>query len=469
MDVFSGDGDNLVPAEMLLNALEGVAKKRQSLEEGSPSTCPTNEGTLGTYSTLDSLPLDIPLSLPSEALPARTASKSKYWFSEQISHHDPLNPIGEDSGARGRARQHWVSPQTSPLPAASPRSDDEAPSPSHAHKLRRGSTCSASFPCGESTPSVPHCRSASPSSPSSRSSSTSPKNVSLVQLLSGEDVYGDTVETYLELGDLLGCGANGKVYTAKYLSTGEQVAVKKIKKDERQKSGLVRCFGKKMLNMALTYQHPNLIHYRQFLEDPMSIYVVSDLYTGPDLQTYIAARAPMSEDIAHDLVKQILEALAYFHSCGAVHRDIKPENFMFEDPNCTNLRLIDCGNATLVSSSGLMNISGTPGFVAPEVYTGKCCQKSDMFSVGVILFCALTNRYPFRGSSTSDLFMHARDLKNMNVSTLENDLSCVSKAAREFILSLLEYDPAKRLSAEAALEEEWVKCPKQTDEWMQFG
>jgi len=479
MDIFSGDPNNLIPTETLLTALEGVAKKRQSLD--LLSTQSTTDGRANsTTSSYNVYPHQDALLSSTEMLKEETLpSKAHYWFSDQVTSSHLLTADGEHSVGKGTVRPRWVSPQTSPLPSVSPREDAAhndkntmLPKPAPLGDASHTSDdCNYHFSSSSSPTSVA-AAAATSSCPTSRetpsSVSSSPTSMSLVKLLSGENVYGETVDAYLEIGELLGYGANGKVYKAKYQSTGEVVAVKKVKKEAREKKGLVNSFGKKMLNMALKYQHPNLIHYRQFFEDPMSIYIVSDLYTGPDLHTYIASRAPMSEDAVAVFAKQVMEALVFFHSFGVVHRDIKPENFMFEDQNCTNLRLIDCGNATLIPSSGIMSICGTAGFVAPEVFTGNYCQKCDLFSVGVILFCAVTNKYPFRGTG-NDLAQHARELENTDIATLENDLFYISKAAQDFILGLLEFDPEKRLSASDALQAEWMTRSPHNDAWTQFG
>eukprot|EP00397_Hematodinium_sp_SG-2012_P050415 GEMP01058580.1.p1 GENE.GEMP01058580.1~~GEMP01058580.1.p1 ORF type:complete len:390 (+),score=62.46 GEMP01058580.1:121-1290(+) len=297
---------------------------------------------------------------------------------------------------------------------------------------------------------------------SSASTSTldSQKKMPLVHIISGENVYGESVESLLEIGDLCGVGSFGKVYKARDCSMGNTVAVKVIKKysedGKLQDKGMLAKFGKIALEQALEFSHPNIIRFRKFIEDPSNIYVVSDLYTGPDLFDYFATKAPVSEDLAKEIGIQILDALSFLHSLGRIHRDnsLVSERDVIEDSE----------------GGGHTCYTGTIGFTAPEVYTGRYTSKCDIFSVGVVLYLALTNLFPFP-TCHADLASFGQSLTPTSFGVAEDRLaSCyLTPHAQDFVLSLLDFNPNTRLKATEALEHEWITSQMDNNSWMQFG
>lgn len=277
------------------------------------------------------------------------------------------------------------------------------------------------------------------------------------------------MESRLLLGKLVGVGAFGEVYQAQDLCTGSACAVKVIEKssDGNQGDGLVSRFGIMRLRQALQLTHPNIIRFREFIESPCMIYVVSDLYTGPDLFDFFQTHSPMAEDCAREIFVQILQALSFMHSLGYVHRDIKPENFKFENAECDNLRLLDCGSI-IAERDAADGYTGTCGYAAPEVATCSYTCKCDMFSVGAALFLALAGNLPF--PPKDDLLSYLRSLTLAAFDTMERQLATcmISFHALDFITSLLDFNPAQRPTAQEALERDWIRHIDAND-WTQFG
>merc|ERR1719326_1588814 len=148
------------------------------------------------------------------------------------------------------------------------------------------------------------------------------------------------------------------------------------------------------------------------------------------------------------------EAVNYIHARGIVHRDLKLENFLYEKEDTDHLKLIDFGFSHIWEPNTKMALScGTLAYVAPEVlkkdYTSKC----DLWSMGVVIFILLVGYMPFAGSESHQVQM----IKAGKCTFRKESWARVSKEASEFVGKLLVVDPIKRLSAEEALQEPWIK------------
>ena len=130
----------------------------------------------------------------------------------------------------------------------------------------------------------------------------------------------------------------------------------------------------------------------EIYENEKQVIIVMEYVEGLRLLDYVRDHAPLSEKKAIQLMKQLLEATIHFHSLGFIHRDIKLENVMVtgEDTSTGDklvLKMIDFGLAIHVDDGGFCKKCGTPGYIAPEVFTSETYGKRvDVFSLGVILF-----------------------------------------------------------------------------------
>lgn len=212
-----------------------------------------------------------------------------------------------------------------------------------------------------------------------------------VQQLSGR--IGDAVTDLYDVMACLGFGTFGRVSAARDRTSGEEVALKVIPKCVNF-PGLFEHLGGALIQKLLAFDHRNVVRYRSFAEDPIAVYVVMELFNGPDLFDFLASRAPLSGPETLEVSGQLLAALRYLHEvAGVVHCDVKPENFIFDTPALNTLKLIDFGSAYALSSPS-QEASGTIGFCAPEVFAHGCSFASDVFSAGVIIFNCLTGDWP---------------------------------------------------------------------------
>eukprot|EP00980_Cylindrotheca_fusiformis_P020030 scaffold7114_cov106-Cylindrotheca_fusiformis.AAC.4 len=182
-----------------------------------------------------------------------------------------------------------------------------------------------------------------------------------------------------------------------------------------------------------------------------------DEMSGGELFDRIVAKAYYNEKEARDTCKIILDAVAYMHQNHVAHRDLKPENLLLlSKDDDSAVKIADFGFAKKVyEECSLLTQCGTPGYVAPEILEGTPYdQRSDNWSVGVILYILLGGYPPFIESTQRDLF---RKIRRGEYEFHEEYWGTVSEEAKSLISSLLTVDPKKRLDAEEALENSWIK------------
>ncbi|HKD16580.1 MAG TPA: serine/threonine-protein kinase, partial [Thermoanaerobaculia bacterium] len=204
----------------------------------------------------------------------------------------------------------------------------------------------------------------------------------------------------------LGKGAMGVVYLAKDPVIGRLVAVKTIRTsqgdDDDSES---REFRERFVREAQTagiLSHPNIVTIHDIGEDAESrtSFIAMEYIEGRNLKSLMADKKKFSWDEVADLVALIAEALDYAHRKGIIHRDIKPANIILTTDG--KVKITDFGIAK-VASSNLTTTGqflGTPNYMSPEQVSGAPVDgRSDIFSLGVVLYELLTNRKPFQGDN----------------------------------------------------------------------
>src|SRR5579883_3020773 len=224
-----------------------------------------------------------------------------------------------------------------------------------------------------------------------------------------------------KLVEKLGQGGTGQVYKAFYGSLDKYVAVKILNCPQSIDQGRE---GKRLLNEAKALSkldHPNIV---KVLSAGMSAggvpFLVYEFLGGETLQAYIESGKPMPEKFLSVLFEQICSALNYLHSNKMVHRDIKPANIMVlpsESRSLISIKLLDFGlaksTASIGDDSGLTKTEttahrGSPAYMSPEQCSGKDLDfRSDIYSLGCVLYECLLGRTPFEGGSIYEvLYQH---------------------------------------------------------------
>ena len=209
-----------------------------------------------------------------------------------------------------------------------------------------------------------------------------------------------------ELGAMIGTGGMADVYLAQDVRLNRQVAIKILRSDLARDPSFVTRFNKEALSVA-ALNHPGIVSvYDSGKEDSPSgamPYIVMEFVEGKTLREIVNKGERFALNRAVEIVEGILIALQYSHKNGIIHRDIKPGNIMITDNN--DVKVMDFGIARALADTGATmtstwNIIGTAQYLSPEQATGtQADARSDLYSVGCLLYELLAGRPPFTGDT----------------------------------------------------------------------
>lgn len=208
---------------------------------------------------------------------------------------------------------------------------------------------------------------------------------------------------------------------------------------------------------------PHILQVHDVFEEKEHLYMVMEEMRGGELLQRIAARDVYTEREARQATKILLQAIDYCHKKRIAHRDIKPENLLLaEKDDDTSIKIADFGFAKKVTKKKcLSTLCGTPAYVAPEVLdlnSKGYDERADMWSVGVVIFVLLGGYPPFKGP-TDQL---AGKIMKGEYEFHEDYWSHVSEVAKELVSKLLQVRPDQRITAEEALQNEWMVAEKES-------
>ena len=233
------------------------------------------------------------------------------------------------------------------------------------------------------------------------------------------------------------------IFRATDLNDGRQVAVK-IPHSAMEADPVLFDRFKREEEIGTTLDHPNVM--RIFPDgDRSRVYMVMEWCNGRLLRKILAENGKLPPERAIRITLGILHALDYIHKHGVVHRDLKPENIMVDDHD--NIKLIDFGiaskeGAKRLTYAGFTQALGTPDYISPEQVRGKRGDvRSDLYSLGIMLYEMLAGRTPFSGPSPLAV-MNDR-LINHPLPPREAEPS-ISPQLQEVIYRAIERDPKNR-------------------------
>jgi serine/threonine-protein kinase len=205
----------------------------------------------------------------------------------------------------------------------------------------------------------------------------------------------ERIGTCRVLGEI-GSGGMAVVYEAIQEPLNRRVAIKALKPSIAIDSQFAERFEREAHFMA-SLQHENILHVIDFLKDGRSMFIIMEYVDGIDLYDLLERSPRLPSDIAAIITLQLARGLDYAHFRGIIHRDIKPANIMVSMQG--DVKLMDFGIARHERFGDLTETGtglGTPSYMSPEQILGdKLDFRSDIFSVGIVLYQMLTGRKPF--------------------------------------------------------------------------
>ncbi|MGC1417879.1 MAG: serine/threonine-protein kinase [Candidatus Acidiferrum sp.] len=239
---------------------------------------------------------------------------------------------------------------------------------------------------------------------------------------------------------IAGRGGMGEVYRAEDMKLGQVVAIKFLPEALSQDEAALARFHSEV-RIARQVSHPNVCRVFDIGDADGAPFLSMEYVDGEDLASVVRRIGRLSPDKATEVARQICAGLAAAHERGVIHRDLKPANVMLDGAG--KIRITDFGLAGIAASiQGDEIRAGTPAYMAPEQLAGKeVTTKSDIYSLGLILYEILTGKRAFEASTLPELIKLREHGTITNPSTLVRDLDPLIERV---ILRCLESDPVKR-------------------------
>ncbi|XP_012055826.1 PREDICTED: uncharacterized protein LOC105618903 [Atta cephalotes] len=197
----------------------------------------------------------------------------------------------------------------------------------------------------------------------------------------------------------LGQGTYGKVQLGINKETGQEVAIKTIKKCKIEtEADLIRI--RREIQIMSSVQHPNIIHIYEVFENREKMVLVMEYAAGGELYDYLSERKVLSEHEARRIFRQIATAVFYCHKHKICHRDLKLENILLDQVG--NAKIADFGLSNVFDEQRLLNtFCGSPLYASPEIVKGTPYHgpEVDCWSLGVLLYTLVYGAMPFDGSN----------------------------------------------------------------------
>jgi eukaryotic-like serine/threonine-protein kinase len=260
-----------------------------------------------------------------------------------------------------------------------------------------------------------------------------------------EVVEGSVIDARYRLLHRIGSGGMADVWLAADAHLQRRVAIKVLQQRFAQDREFVERFRREA-EAAAGLQHPNIVAVFDRGEAEGTYYIAMQLLEGRSLKSLIDAGLNPPQAVA--LVRQILEAAGFAHRHGVVHRDLKPQNVIVDadgKATVTDFGIARAGASEITQAGSVM---GTPHYLSPEQAQGlEVSAVSDLYSIGVILYEALTGRVPFEADSAVAIAMKQVSHTPQRPSSLNPN---ISPALDAVVMRALEKDPGQRFqSAEA--------------------
>jgi serine/threonine protein kinase len=268
------------------------------------------------------------------------------------------------------------------------------------------------------------------------------------------DRIGQVLEGKYRLVRMIGMGAAGAVYRAEIEGIGQTVAMKILHPDITS-DPQARARLENEARLASLIDHPNIVSIIDMHSSTELTYLVMEYLSGVSLDEVLAEVGYLGVRRSIHIVRQLLSALETSHKHGVLHRDLKPDNIFLtlRHDRLDFVKVLDFGLATLKERPSESRITvegyvcGTPGYMAPEqVRNMNLSERSDLYSVGVLLYECLTGDNPFIGSTTVDTLVN-------QVTLMPKPPSSVRKEAKvplyldALVMRALNKDPMQRFSS----------------------
>jgi serine/threonine protein kinase/Tfp pilus assembly protein PilF len=269
---------------------------------------------------------------------------------------------------------------------------------------------------------------------------------------------GSTFAKRYQIIEELGKGGMGKVYKVFDQEVQAKMALKLIKPEISADKNTIDRFRNE-LKIARDVSHKNICRMYDLGREAGSYFITMEYVSGEDLKSFIRRSRQLVVGTAIFIAKQVCDGLAEAHRVGVVHRDLKPSNIMIDKEG--NAKIMDFGIARSISVKGITGAGvmiGTPEYMSPEQVEGKeVDQRSDIYSLGIILYEMLTGQVPFEGDTPLSVAVKQKTETPRNPRTINPQ---VPEDLSGTILKCLEKEKEKRYQTAGDLLADLEKIEK---------
>src|SRR5690625_483425 len=249
----------------------------------------------------------------------------------------------------------------------------------------------------------------------------------------------------------IGGGGMANVYLARDIILNRDVAIKVLRLEFANDPEFIERFDREA-QAATSLSHPNIVNIYDVGEENHILYMVMEYVDGFTLKEYIQKYGPLAVEETIAIMKQLTDAIAHAHVNGLIHRDIKPQNILI-DPS-GHVKVTDFGIAIALSATSLTqtnSILGSVHYLSPEqARGGMATKKSDIYSLGIVLYELLTGHLPFSGQSPISIALKHLQNETPSVRSLNEN---IPQSVENIVLKATAKDPFHRYESVLEMEE----------------
>ncbi|WP_243298218.1 Stk1 family PASTA domain-containing Ser/Thr kinase [Bacillus litorisediminis] len=265
-------------------------------------------------------------------------------------------------------------------------------------------------------------------------------------------IIGRRISGRYKIIEMIGGGGMANVYLAHDMILDRDVAIKILRMDFSDNENFIRRFHREAQS-ATSLAHPNIVSIYDVGEEDDIYYIVMEYVEGMTLKQYIQQHSPISVHKVIEIMEQLASAIAHAHQNNIVHRDIKPQNILIDKHDV--VKITDFGIAMAISATAITHtntVLGTVHYLSPEQARGGMAnKKSDIYSLGIVMFELLTGRLPFSGESAVSIALKHLQSETPSVKRWNPN---IPQSVENIVLKATAKDPFHRYASAEELEED---------------
>ncbi len=273
-------------------------------------------------------------------------------------------------------------------------------------------------------------------------------------------IKGQKINNRYEIIRTIGEGGMANVFLAHDTILDRDVAVKVLRGDLADDEKFVRRFQREAIS-ASSLSHPNIVEMYDVGEDDGNYYIVMEYVNGKTLKNLIKRRGALTISEVMDIMLQLTSGIAHAHDSYIIHRDIKPQNVMILDDGM--VKITDFGIAMALNSHELTqtnSVMGSVHYLPPEQANGSGSTiKSDIYSLGILMFELLTGKIPFKGENAVEIAIKQMKEQIPSICRINPE---IPQSIENIVLKACAKNPKNRYESARAMYDDIKTCLDET-------